>query len=173
MKSMKMIRKVQHGFTLIELMIVVAIIGILAAVALPAYQDYTVRAQVTEALNLAAGLKGDVAERYNQTGAFPATLVATKCGSAPSCAGSNATDHKGNYVSQMDVGAGGAITITFGNKANATKLATNLLTIRPGVDAAGNISWICGVAAVPSGVTVSGADATTVNPTYLPTSCKV
>src|SRR3954469_6049751 len=66
-----MIRKMQKGFTLIELMIVVAIIGILAAIALPAYQDYTVRTKVTEGLNLAAAAKLAVAETFQSNGALP------------------------------------------------------------------------------------------------------
>ncbi len=67
-----MLKQVQKGFTLIELMIVVAIIGILAAIAIPAYQDYTIRAQVTEGLNLAASVKAAVAETYANTGTWPA-----------------------------------------------------------------------------------------------------
>ena len=65
-------KAVQKGFTLIELMIVVAIIGILAAIAIPAYQNYTIRAQVTEGLNLADGWKTSVGEFYAQNGTFPA-----------------------------------------------------------------------------------------------------
>ena len=72
-----MLKQVQKGFTLIELMIVVAIIGILAAIAIPAYQDYTIRAQVTEGLNLADGLKVAVADYYTQNGTWPAAGVTT------------------------------------------------------------------------------------------------
>ena len=70
-------KSLQKGFTLIELMIVVAIIGILAAIAIPAYQDYTIRAQVTEGMNLADAVKVAVADYYTQNGAFPAAGLAT------------------------------------------------------------------------------------------------
>src|SRR5579864_6215443 len=103
-------KTLQKGFTLIELMIVVAIIGILAAIAIPAYQDYTIRAQVTEGLNLAAAVKTGVAEYYANTGNWPTTLT---------LAGGDSTKlPSGKYVGGIDVGAAGVITITYGNQAN-------------------------------------------------------
>src|ERR1700681_2326173 len=100
-----MLKQVQKGFTLIELMIVVAIIGILAAIAIPAYQNYTIRAQVTEGLSLADGWKTGIAEFYAQQGTFPSTCSAT--GAAATgvmvCAGLTS----GKYVSNVTVAAGG------------------------------------------------------------------
>ncbi|MFZ4550659.1 MAG: pilin [Aquabacterium sp.] len=174
---MQVMKQVQKGFTLIELMIVVAIIGILAAVALPAYQDYTVRAQVSESLNLASGLKTAVSEYFSQTGAFPKDNVQAICGSASTCTGSAATDNKGNYVTQIAVTTGGGLDVTFGNKANKD-ISGKILSLRPGIDTAKNITWICGKAATPSGVTVGdgtnvATDGTNVELKYLPTSCKI
>ena len=103
--------KLQKGFTLIELMIVVAIIGILAAIAIPAYQDYTIRAQVSEGMNLAAAAKAAVAETFLNRGVAPATRTAA--GMSP-----NGTDTSGKYVSSVDV-ANGVITVTYGLEANA------------------------------------------------------
>lgn len=168
-------QRVQKGFTLIELMIVVAIIGILAAIALPAYQDYTIRAQVSEALSLTNGLKTSVSDYYATKGTFPVDNAAAVCGATPapnSCTGYKNTDNKGNFVSQVDV-INGALQVTFGNKVNA-KLDKATLAVVPGIDAAGNITWICGLAATPDGVTKEKTDAaTTANPRYLPTSCKI
>jgi type IV pilus assembly protein PilA len=167
-------RMIQKGFTLIELMIVVAIIGILAAVALPAYQDYTIRAQVSESMALASGLKTAVSDYFSASGAFPADNVAALCGdsgTAATCAGSLPTDNKGNYVSQIAVLAG-ALNVTMGNKANAA-IQNQVLSIRPALDTASNVSWLCGYSPIPdASVTAYGVQASTINRKYVPNSCK-
>ncbi len=126
--------KKQSGFTLIELMIVVAIIGILAAIAIPAYQDYTARAQVSEAVNLAAGLKSTVVEIYNQEGSF-----------ADADSGSSglpaSTDVKGDYVASVGVN-NGVITATMANSGVAAPIAGKTITFSP-VTNAGSIQWVC------------------------------
>ena len=122
-------RTMQKGFTLIELMIVVAIIGILAAIALPAYQDYTKRTHVSEGLTLAGGAKASVTEYYSSQGNFP-----TNNSSAGLAA---KTDIKGNAVKSVEV-ANGKIEIKYNNKV--TDDATLQLSPTTG---AGGVQWSC------------------------------
>ena len=141
---------IQRGFTLIELMIVVAIIAILAAIAIPAYQNYLIRAQVTEGMSLAAGAKVAVWDFNSNTGRFPPNNQSAGL--------AEETSIIGKYVSKVNV-AGGKITATFGNNANTaiTAAGKDTLVLSPSTTA-GAIQWTC---------TLS-----TVDPKYLPSSCR-
>jgi type IV pilus assembly protein PilA len=158
----------QKGFTLIELMIVVAIIGILAAIAIPAYQDYTIRSQVTEGLNLSTSVKAAVSETFQSNGSWPGNNTAAGL--------SAATDIKGKYVTGIAVGAGGVITITYGGQANAL-ISAQTLGLNPYTSANGDVSWVCGDRGTSgtSGLTLaSGATLTSGNLTakYRPANCR-
>jgi type IV pilus assembly protein PilA len=124
-------KKVQQGFTLIELMIVVAIIGILAAIALPAYQDYTKRSHVSEGLTLAAGAKATVTEFFSSQGHFPNSNASAGIATAASI--------KGNAVDSVTVGTNGLITIAYNNKVDAS---ANTITLSP-ISGAGGVQWSC------------------------------
>jgi type IV pilus assembly protein PilA len=154
-------KMLQQGFTLIELMIVVAIIGILAAVAIPAYQNYTVRAQVTEGLNLGDGWKTAVAEYYAQYGTFPTTANLTAAG---------LTASTGKYVTSV-TSTTGNIIIVYGNQANTTAIGGKILGLTAYTNTNNDVIWICGLAAVPAGLTIAPGGTTTVKAQYLPTSC--
>ncbi len=155
-------KSVQKGFTLIELMIVVAIIGILAAIAIPAYQDYTVRSQVTEGMNLASAVETGAAEYFANTGSFPTSLSAAGISSSPS----------GKYVSAIALT--GAITITYGNQVN-NAVAGQTLGLNPWLSPNNDIIWVCGNHTNPTGstaATVSAAAVTNVADKYLPQTCR-
>jgi type IV pilus assembly protein PilA len=162
--------KAQKGFTLIELMIVIAIIGILAAIAIPQYQDYVTRSKVTEGLNLAAAAKTAVAETFQAKGSMPTT------GTNASFGLPTGSSIAGTYVSSVSVaagtaqGTGGVITITYG-PADAN-LSTKVLTLVP-ITTAGGISWECGYSTITvDGITQAPTGNTTVLPKYLPQNCR-
>jgi type IV pilus assembly protein PilA len=176
-----MFNKLQKGFTLIELMIVVAIIGILAAIAIPAYQDYAIRAKVTEGLNLADSAKTSVAESFQSGGLVGLKAAATSWNNAFS---------KTKYVSTIAVGTGtGIIVVTYNSAANGIpQLAgANVINLTPFVAAGGaeillaaagtntgNIDWACTSFgnATATAQNMAGMPAGSVLTKYVPSNCK-
>jgi len=156
-----------HGFTLIELMIVVAIIGILASLAISAYETYTVRAQVSEGVNFAASMKTPIVDAYNNDGVAPVNRAAA--GMSP-----NATDTSGGYVSQVAI-VGGRIEVTYGGPSAHQNIVGRTVSLTP-YEATGNIIlWRCGDAPQPGGALLQGGgahQAPTLDPRYLPSTCR-
>jgi len=169
-------KSLQKGFTLIELMIVIAIIGILAAIALPAYQDYTIRAQVTEGLSLASGVETAMADYYAQYGVFPAAGVTTASG-PPAAGGLGFTAAPTGKYGAIAVLASGQIQMAYGAAAPYqanSKIDTKILSVNAGVSANGDIVWVCGKATAPANLAVAPQATTTniPNSNWLPQSCK-
>jgi len=142
-------KKVQQGFTLIELMIVVAIIGILAAVAIPAYQDYTIRAKVTEGLSLASAAKTAVSEYFASTGGLPSNNDEAGLAQSQSISGNN--------VSSVEVTGSGLITVTF---TNTPAIQGDKLELEPEATG-GGVVWTC-----------QTGSSNPIEAKYLPSSCR-
>jgi type IV pilus assembly protein PilA len=154
-----------HGFTLLELMVVVGIVAILALMAVPTYQDKFIRDQIAEALPLADIAKPPVALSWVALQSFPADNAAAGLPVAEKMVN--------NYISSVAV-QGGAIHITLGNKANPAILG-KILTLRPAVveDApVVPVTWVCGYATAPEKMTIKGENRTNIPPGYLPIRCR-
>ncbi|MEO0972695.1 MAG: pilin [Pseudomonadota bacterium] len=153
-----------RGFTLIELMIVTAIIGILASIAIPQYSDYTTRAQMVEVFALTTELKPAIQSFYQHTGRFPADNAEAQV---------PAPEHLiGNFVTGIEV-VDGAMHVTLGNYVHK-RLEGQTVTVRP-LTVVGSptspISWGCGSAAPPPGMEAAGVDRTSVDTKFLPHHC--
>ena len=165
-------QRMRNGFTLIELMIVVAIMGILASLAISSYQTYTIRAQVSEALSMAAGAKTPVIDAFNNSGRPPTDRSAAGMTPTP-------TDTRGSYVASVTV-VNGRIDVKFGNQAHQA-IFDKTLSLTPYMSGSGSFIWRCGLGEEPQGADVSvmrggGVETAYVEPDiparYLPKSCK-
>lgn len=142
-------RKQQYGFTLIELMIVVAIIGILAAIAIPQYQNYVIRSQASEGINLAGGTKTGIEGFYSEHGYLPT--------SNKSAGLKTAKKITGKYVKKVKLGSSKVVTVTYGKKANKA-LQGKTLKFSPDTHNGNSVTFTCKKGTIPK--------------QYLPSSCR-
>ncbi len=156
-----------RGFTLIELVIIVAIVGVLASLAVAAYQTYTVRAQISEGINFAAGAKVPIVNAYTNGGVAPANRAAT--GMTPL-----ATDSRGSYVSFVEI-TNGRIDVTFGGPLAHQDIIGQTVSLTPYETSGNTVVWRCGNAPAPEGNPLNGGAAhlaPTLDVRYLPASCR-
>lgn len=165
-ERMTILKKRNNAFTLIELMIVVAIMGVLVSITLPSYHQYTVKTQLTEALLMTEQLKPNIVEYYNKYRRLP---------QSNSQAGLPESQHLiSNFVVEVKIDQG-AMHLTLGNKINQ-KLKGKILSIQPlTVDGspASPMDWGCGFAEAPKGMSKQGANNTDIAHYYLPVRCRI
>lgn len=126
--------RLERGFTLIELMIVVAIVGILVSVAVPSYQDYVLKAKIVEGIAAASAAKVSVGDVYATTNSFPTTNAEAGLG--------NSTEYATEIIKQVDVGANGVVTVSY--KAIGGAISDgDTIVLTPSIGTAGAISWEC------------------------------
>lgn len=159
-----MARHMRQGFTLVELMVVISVIGILAMLALPSYQDRIIKAQVQEGMALADFVKQGVATYYTRNQKMPDNNADAALPPADKIIG--------NFVTQVAI-ENGAITITYGNRTNGF-LSGKKLTLRPAVVEgypAVPIAWVCGMAGAPNTMKIAGNNQTNIPQAHLPLDC--